>query len=86
MNRRHDRTVELRLTPDQALVLFEWLHRLEDDDALDELPGLLRGERAALWALSGALERTLAEPFKPEYRRLVDEARDRLAVHYEDGG
>lgn len=78
--------VALTLSPDEALVLFEWLHRLEDEDALDQLPGLLRGERAALWALSGALERTLVEPFKPEYRLLVDEARDRLAVRYEDGG
>jgi hypothetical protein len=77
--------VKIGLSPDVALVLFEWLHRLEDDDTLDRLPGLLRGELAALWQLSGALESTLVEPFKPEYGRLVDEARDRLAVRYEDG-
>ena len=83
MGRPSDRTVELRLTPDDALVLFEWLHRLEDEDSLDSLPGLLAGEKVALWRLSGALERTLVEPFHAEYDRLVAEARDRLAVAYE---
>jgi hypothetical protein len=85
MGQPSDRTVEVRFTPDEALVLFEWVHRLEDDDYLERLPGLLRGEKAALWALSGALERTLAEPFDPDYARLIAEARDRLAGAYEDG-
>jgi hypothetical protein len=80
------RRVRVPLTADEALVLFEWLHRLEDEDALDRLPGLLRGERAALWGLSGALEKALVEPFDPAYRRLVEDARDRLAVRFEDGG
>ena len=36
------------------------------------------GERVALWRLEALLERILTAPFAPEYRRLVDEARDRL--------
>ena len=41
MGRPSDRPVELRLTPDEALVLFEWLHRLEDEDwaAAGSVPG-----------------------------------------------
>lgn len=51
---RREPPVSLELTPDEALVLFDWLHRMEDEDALETL--LLRGEQAALWKLSGAMD------------------------------
>lgn len=69
------------LTSDEALVLFELLHRWEDSG---ELNGLLqRGEQIAPWALSALLERILVEPFEGNYSELVDDARRRLA---EPGG
>jgi hypothetical protein len=80
----HDRRVDsssnevmIRLSRDEALVLFDWLHRSEGHDGVSLLE--LDGERVALWNLSALLERELAEPFKPEYERLVAEARGRLA-------
>ena len=58
-----------------ALVLFEILHRWEDEDADLQL---LPGEQTALWDLSGALERVLVEPFHPGYTEIVQQARERL--------
>jgi hypothetical protein len=73
--------VTVTLTSDEALVLFELLHRWEDSG---ELNGLLqRGEQIAPWALSALLERILVEPFEGNYSELVDDARRRLA---EPGG
>ncbi|WP_238012132.1 hypothetical protein KZZ52_14210 [Dactylosporangium sp. AC04546] len=36
-------------------------------------------ELIALWNLSDLLERTSLEPFRQNYRQLVDEVRERLA-------
>jgi hypothetical protein len=66
----------ISLTADEALVLFELLHRWESEEP--SLP-LERGEREALWSLSAALEKVLAEPFDSRYAELLDRARARLA-------
>lgn len=66
----------ISLTADEALVLFELLHRWEDEEPA--LP-LEQGEQEALWSLSAALEKILAEPFRPGYSELVEQARMRLA-------
>lgn len=68
--------VTITLTGDEALVLFELLHRWEDDDRVTAPQH--RAERIALWNLSALLEQVLVEPFKPEYARLVSESRERL--------
>ncbi len=69
--------VTLRLTSGEALVLFDWLHRCGDSDRV--LPPEHHGEQVALWNLSALLERELVEPFRSNYRDLVDRARVRLA-------
>jgi hypothetical protein len=69
--------VALTLTSDEALVLFELLHRWEDSGEIDTV--LMPGEQTALWALSGRLESILVEPFEGNYRELVNYARQRLA-------
>jgi hypothetical protein len=69
--------VTVTLTSDEALVLFELLHRRED---LGEIgTALMPGEQTALWALSSRLESILVEPFEANYRELVNHARQRLA-------
>ena len=55
------------LTSDEALVLFELLHRWEDSGEIDTAS--MPGERTALWALSGRLESILVEPFEGTYAR-----------------
>ena len=66
----------ISLTADEALVLFELLHRWEDEEPA--LP-LEQGEQEVLWSLSAALEKILVEPFRPGYSDLFMQARTRLA-------
>jgi hypothetical protein len=76
------REVVLRLTRDEALVLFELLHHWEDQDRVTQ-PEHHAGQ-IALWNLSCLLERELIEPFDPAYERLLNEARTRLAGESQD--
>jgi hypothetical protein len=69
--------VVIQLSRDEALVLFEWLHRSEDEDRVS--PPEHHAEQVALWNLSALLEHALVEPFQENYRQSVAEARDRLA-------
>ena len=72
-----DNEVLLPLSHDEALVLFDVLHRWEDAGSVSE--PLHRGEQVALWNLSCALERVLVAPFDDRYDQFVSEANDRLA-------
>jgi hypothetical protein len=74
--------VVLRLSHDEALVLFDWLTRTDErtkafGDLVED-----QAEKRALWNLTALLERVLIEPFSAQYRELVDRARDSLR----DGG
>jgi hypothetical protein len=69
--------VIIELSRDEALVLFEWLHRSEREGRVS--PPQHDGDQLALWNLSALLERELVEPFKQNYAQLVEEARERLA-------
>ncbi len=70
--------VPVTLTGDEALVLFDLLHRWQDAGQVSEPRH--DAERVALWNLAALLERTLTEPFDPRYARLVVEARTRLTT------
>jgi hypothetical protein len=69
--------VRLELTADQALVLFEWLSRTDDDNAL-EAHIEHWSEQLALWAVLAQLQRILIEPLDPKYDELLTAARDRM--------
>lgn len=76
-----DQPVHLELTADQALVLFEWLARVAESDTLPlEHPA----ERYVLWTLEGQLDKQLVEPFRPDYRVLLADARERVLQSRED--
>ncbi|MFN8194708.1 MAG: hypothetical protein U0R80_10555 [Nocardioidaceae bacterium] len=68
--------VTITLTSDEALVLFDLLHRWEDASLVSAPQH--KGEQVALWNLSALLERELREPFDAHYGRLVEAARARL--------
>ncbi len=68
--------VSISLTGDEALVLFDLLHRWENDDQVSAPQH--KAEQVALWNLSAVLERSLHEPFEPRYADLVSAARGRL--------
>lgn len=76
------RTVTIELGRIEALVLFEFLHRLDEDEA--DQRSIDPPERLALWRLEAALERTLDEPLRPDYHQLLERARGEL--HREAGG
>lgn len=71
-----EQDVTISLTGDEALVLFDLLHRWEDLEQVTAPEH--RAEQVALWNLSAMLERVLVEPFNPDYAILVSEARARL--------
>jgi len=67
--------VKIELTRDEALVLFDMLHRFEKTERLDiQHPA----EEQTLWGLSNLLERELVEPFMKDYDQILDQARARL--------
>ena len=74
--------MKLELTDDQALVLFEWLARLDEQDAF---PVEDPAEEQVLWCLHGQLEKTLSEPFRANYRELVQQARSRVKASFGSG-
>ncbi|WP_127559257.1 hypothetical protein [Saccharospirillum alexandrii] len=67
--------VEIRLTKDEALVLFEFLSRFSNEDKLSIQD---QAEARALWNLTCVFEKTLAEPFSVDWNEIVERARDRL--------
>ncbi len=73
----HDE-VMVRLSHDEALVLFEWLYRT--NEATNHLHDLVedKAEQIALSNLTCLLERELVEPLSPEYSELIAQARTRL--------
>lgn len=74
--------MKIELTNDQALVLFEWLARLDEQEAL---PVVDPAEEQVLWSLHGQLEKALSEPFRSNYRELVEQARERVKASFGAG-
>jgi hypothetical protein len=68
--------VLIRMTRDQALVLFDWLMRTGEADQPSGFED--QAEQRALWDLESALESVLIEPLREDYRALVETARERL--------
>ena len=75
-----DGTVRVVLSANEALVLFEWLHRVENQEAALGIED--QAEQRVLWDMSACLERVLVEPFDGNYHQLVSDAR--AAVRDED--
>jgi hypothetical protein len=69
----NDQTICLQLTADQALVLFEWLARMDEREA--KVPFDDPAEERVLWLLEGQLESSLVAPLDPKYRDLLAAAR-----------
>ena len=67
-----DDPIQIRLTQAEGIVLFEWLARSDD---LESLPCRHPAEQKVLWSLEAQLEKQV-EVFSPDYKLLVDEARN----------
>lgn len=68
-------TDEIRIPRDVALLLFELLASAGPTGAIRPVDS---ADQNALWVLEGELERLLPEPFLPNYRDIVEAARNRL--------
>lgn len=65
--------ITIELTNKEALVLFEYLRRC-DDEGKYHFVG--QAEERVIWTLEGLLEKQLLEIFSPDYGKLLSEARD----------
>jgi hypothetical protein len=67
--------VNLTLSKDEALVLFELLSRFSEEEKLETK---YKSEEQVLWNVQANLEKLLSEPFSKEYSTLLDIARKKL--------
>jgi hypothetical protein len=61
------------MTRAEALVLFEFLSRFDQDAQLDIRD---KAEELVLWHVQGAFERVLTEPFAADYGQRLETARE----------
>ncbi|WP_417442074.1 hypothetical protein [Idiomarina sp.] len=67
--------VGIKLTKDEALVLFDFLSRFSNDDKLSIQD---QAEEKALWNLTCVFEKALTEPFSSDWGNIIENARNRL--------
>jgi hypothetical protein len=74
-NEKEVARVQITLNPDEALVLFEWLSRVNEGEELSfEHPA----EQRVLWDLEATLETKLVALLEPNYDELLQGARDAI--------
>lgn len=66
------RNVSIALSSAQALVLFDWLTRCDDEGSFTYVHD---AEERVVWELQAQLEKLLVEPFDPGYAYLLEKAR-----------
>ena len=70
-----EETLNIALSKNEALVLFELLSRFSDTEKLEIEH---QSEVRALWNLTCLFEKELTEPFKEDYEKTLNEAREAL--------
>ncbi len=68
--------INLTITKDEALVLFEFLARLNQTKRSNIFDD--QSEQKILWIIEGQLEKQLVEPFRPDYKDIIKEARNKI--------
>lgn len=70
-----ERKVTLELSPDEALIFFEWLHRFNEaqNKTFED-----QAEQRVLWNMEAMLESALVEPLDPNYDELLAAARAKV--------
>jgi hypothetical protein len=74
------KNITITLSPDEALVLFEFFARFGDNS---EFRLRHNAEFLAFSRISGQLDKALTAPFQPAYPELLKAAQDRVAIEYE---
>ena len=68
--------ISLKLTKDEALILFEFVTRFNENDNKEIFND--QAEEKIFWVIEGQLEKILVEPFMPNYQNIIQEARSRI--------
>lgn len=69
-----NKNINIELTKEEAIVLFEFLGRFNENDNLSTFDDL--AEQRVLWDIEFILEKQLSEPFRADYQEIVKEARE----------
>lgn len=69
-----DKKINIELTNDEAIVLFEFLCRFNKNDDLSRFEDL--SEQRVLWDIESVLEKKLSEPFREDYQKILKKARE----------
>lgn len=69
------RKISIELSEDEVLVLFEWLHRVNESPQIEFED---QAEQRVVWDLEAALESANPALFASDYRVHLREARDRV--------
>jgi len=70
-----NKTIDLKLTEDEAWVLFEFVRRFSDTDRLSIED---QSEERALWNLCCTFEKSLHQEEDIEYKQFIEKCRNRL--------
>jgi hypothetical protein len=73
--------INITLSHDEALVLFEFFSRFYGDG--DDFTLRHTAEYLAFMRISAQLDKALVEPFQSQYKELLRAARDRVAAGFE---
>ena len=71
----NQKPINLSLTNDEAIVIFEFLSRFSETDKLSIEH---QSEQRILWNLTNSLEKELAEPFGNNYKETLNKARENI--------
>ncbi len=69
--------MNIELSNDEAIVLFEFLSRTSNNAT--NLDFVDHAEQRVLWNLEAELERQLSEPLSADYQELLEVARSKLS-------
>ena len=69
-----EQKVNIELTKNEAIVLFEFLARFNEKDNKDTFED--QAEQRVLWDIECVLEKQLSEPFRADYQEIVKKARE----------
>lgn len=66
--------IKVELTKEEAIVLFEYLARVNGNDALSSTFES-KAEQRVIWNLEATFESIQEEPFRDNYKKILEEAR-----------
>ena len=66
--------VNIELTKEEAIVLYEFLGRFNENDDLSKFED--QSEQRVLWDIECILGKELSEPFRTVYQEIVKKARE----------